>query len=50
MGTMLASLQSDGTVPVSYDFRKIFVKTGEISLADTFRINVGTESGPAALY
>ena len=50
MGNMLAFLQSDGTVPVTYDFSKIFVKTGAISLAATFRINVGTESGPAALH
>ena len=26
------------------------MKTGAISLAATFRITVGTESGPAALY
>ena len=48
MGTMLAFLQSSGTVPEFNDFWNIFVSASASSSAAVFRINVGIVSGPAA--
>ena len=49
MGTMLAFLQSKGTVPEFSDFWNILVSAGASSSAAVLRINVGMVSGPAAL-
>ena len=46
MGTMLAFLQSSGTVPEFNEFWNIFVIAGASSSAAVFRINVGIVSGP----
>ena len=48
MGTILASLESSGTVPEFSDFWNILVSAGASSSAAILRINVVMVSGPAS--
>ena len=48
IGEMLATLRSDGTIPVSNDCWKMDARIGAKMSASSFRIRAGIPSGPVA--